>query len=93
MRFDWDAANREHIALHHVTPDEAEQVIMNNASLIVKIQSRKGEMRSVCLGLTAKGRYLGVVYTKRALMTRVVTAYPMNRSQRKVYHETKNQKR
>jgi hypothetical protein len=49
-RFDWDVANREHIALHHVTPDEAEQVIMNNASLIVKIQSRKGEMRSNVFG-------------------------------------------
>jgi len=92
MRFDWDVANREHIALHQDTPEEAEQVIMNNASLIVKIQSRERETRPVCFGLTAKGRYLAVVYTKRGAMTRVVTAYPMNRSQRKLYDETKTQK-
>ena len=90
-RFDWNAANREHLARHHVTPDEAEQVIMNSASLIVKIQSRKGETRSVCLGLTAKRRYLAIVYTKRGEMARVVTAFPMNRSQRKLYDETKDQ--
>jgi hypothetical protein len=91
-RFDWDVANREHIARHHVTPDEVEQVIMNRDSLIVKIESRKGETRTVCLGLTKKGRYLAAVYTKRGEMTRVVTAFPMNRSQRKLYGETKNQK-
>jgi uncharacterized protein len=88
-RFDWDVANTEHIALHGVMPDEAEQVIMNQASLIVKIQSRKGETRRMCLGLTAQRRYLAVVYTKRGMLTRVVTAFPMNRSQRKVYDEAK----
>jgi uncharacterized DUF497 family protein len=29
MDFNWDSANIQHIALHGVTPQEAEQVIQN----------------------------------------------------------------
>jgi len=28
--FDWDQANTEHIAIHHVTPKEVEQVFVND---------------------------------------------------------------
>jgi L-aminopeptidase/D-esterase-like protein len=28
--FDWDEANRAHIARHHVTPDEVKQALANN---------------------------------------------------------------
>lgn len=88
-RFDWDDANTEHIARHKITPDEAEQIISGDDALVVRIESRKGEVRSVCLGRTAKGRYLGVVHTVRGAMIRVVTAFPMNRSQRRLYEESK----
>jgi len=29
MDFDWDDANRGHIAAHGITPEEAEQVVQN----------------------------------------------------------------
>ena len=88
-RFDWDEANTEHIARHRITPDEAEQVIMRDDALIARIESRKGEVRVVSLGQTTNGRYLTVVHTIRAGRVRVVTAFPMNRSQRRFYEESK----
>ena len=30
IRFDWDKANTEHIALHGVMPEEAEQALEND---------------------------------------------------------------
>ena len=30
MEFYWNSANIEHIALHHITPEKAEQVIEND---------------------------------------------------------------
>jgi uncharacterized protein len=88
-RFDWDDANTEHIARHKITPDEAEQVISGDDALVVRIETKKGEVRSVCMGRTATGRYLAVVHTVRGARIRVVTAFPMNRSQRRLYEENK----
>ena len=49
MDFDWDEANRGHIAQHGVTPDEAEQVIANRP-VDTKVQLRGGEERYLQVG-------------------------------------------
>ena len=80
--FDWDSANTNHIARHGVTPEEAEQVVLNEP-LDIEVVLRNGEQRIVQVGETDAGRILVVVTTMRAKRIRVVTAYPaMSRLQR-----------
>jgi uncharacterized DUF497 family protein len=73
--FDWDDANRAHIARHRVTTEEAEQVIRNEP-LDMASEVRDGEDRVTSLGRTNRGRFLVVVSTLRGARLRVVTAFP-----------------
>jgi uncharacterized DUF497 family protein len=82
--FDWNDENREHIAKHRVTPEEAEQVVLSNPIDLV-VQESEGEERIVQVGATDKGRILLVVTTWREEMIRVVTAYPAPKQLRELY--------
>jgi uncharacterized protein len=86
--FQWDQENLRHIARHHVSRVEAEQVI-ENIPLDLERQIRNGESRIFHLGETTTGRVLFVVVTVRNKMLRVVTAFPANRKARKFYAEQK----
>ena len=88
MEFDWNAANVEHIALHGITPEEAEQVIENDP-LDAGAVLRNGEARTLHLGETDAGRVLVVVITERDGKYRVVTARPSRRQERKFYAQHK----
>lgn len=88
MRFDWDIGNIEHVALHDVTPEEAEQVVENDSLEIGKVE-RNGELRIVHVGKTDSGRVLLVAITYRSDLVRIVTAYPASRKFRKFYDEEK----
>jgi uncharacterized DUF497 family protein len=82
--FDWDDANRTHIARHRVTPAEAEQVIHNNP-IDLTVQGCDGEDRILQVGATDKGRVLLVVTTWRNDKIRVVTAHPAPKKLRLLY--------
>lgn len=86
--FFWDKDNLSHIARHHVSKDESEQVIQNDP-LDLEGQIRNGEQRLLHLGETNAGRVLFVVVTLQDRMLRVVTAFPANRKARKFYAEQK----
>ena len=73
-QFEWDEQNAGHIAVHDVTPSEAEQVIANDP-ITIEVVIRKGERRTVCAGWTDAGRVLKVVYALRNGQIRVVTAH------------------
>jgi len=88
MEFLWDSGNIDHIALHDVTPEEAEQVIENEPLEIGKVE-RNGELRIVHVGETDAGRVLLVAITYRDEQVRVVTAYPASRKFRKFYDQEK----
>ena len=83
-QFDWDEANANHIVRHGVKRDEVEAVIANDPMELDAV-IRKGESRRLCIGKTDAGRVLTVVYTIRNKKVRVVTAYPANRDQRRLY--------
>ncbi len=74
LAFDWDAANRDHIASHGVSPEEAEQVIENDP-LDIDAETVEGEDRIASIGRTDQGRFLVVVTTVRGTRLRVVTAF------------------
>jgi uncharacterized protein len=83
-RFDWDAANYEHIAEHDVSPREAEYVVLHDP-LDLEVQVREREERFVQVGATPKGRILVVVSTVRGDLVRVVTAFDAPRRYRLAY--------
>ncbi len=86
--FDWDSANSDHIARHRVTPEEAEQVVLNEP-LDLELTLRNGEQRIVQVGETDAGRILVVVTTMRAKRIRVVTAYPAGSRLMQLFQQAK----
>ena len=76
--FDWDEHNTAHIARHGVTPEEAEEAVLNGPS-DQEIALRQGETRRAAIGRTNAGRYLFLVTTWRGGRLRVVTAYPASK--------------
>jgi uncharacterized DUF497 family protein len=82
LRFEWDKANRSHIAVHAVTVQEVEEVFSRP---VHETPANRSEARNLCVGPTAKGRFLAVAYTMRGGNVRVVTAFPASRKQRKQY--------
>ncbi len=85
VSFDWDDANREHIAEHDVTPEEAEYVLLGDP-LDIEVQIEGNEERLVQVGATSKGRILLVISVIRKTSIRVVTAYDAARRYRIAYH-------
>ncbi len=82
--FEWDEENRSHIVRHGVTPEEAEQVLLNDP-IDGGTQDHEGEERFVEIGTTDKARILVVITTQRGELTRVVTAYPASPAFRQFY--------
>jgi uncharacterized protein len=86
VEFDWDDANRQHIARHGISSEEAEEAVTIEP-LDADVQSHESEPRVLCLGRTKSGRLLTVLYTERGGRVRVVTAYDMKKSQQRLYFE------
>jgi uncharacterized DUF497 family protein len=87
--FDWDDANISHIARHAVTPEEVEQVLLNDPPEVDFDPDENGEERWTYLGETAHGRILTVVITMRDAKMRVITAYDAEKQDKLLYLETK----
>jgi hypothetical protein len=88
--FSWDEANRSHIAEHGVSPEEAEQLVLNDP-VDLEVQIRSGEERTLQVGETNSGRVLVVVTTWRVGRIRVITAFPANKKLRAFYESYREQ--
>lgn len=86
--FEWDEQNIEHLALRHILPAEAEQVIFNRP-LDLDSYLRNGEERTVQIGETHAGKILIVVSTMRDAKIRVVTAWPAKERLRRYFQTQK----
>lgn len=85
LSFDWDAANREHVARHDVTPQEAEEVILGEPlDMELQVEESSEEARILVLGETAAGRILQLVVTHRGNNIRVISGWDAPR-QLKLY--------
>ena len=86
-RFSWDDWNLEHIAKHAVMPEEAEEVVIGDATVQKSYKQRfqfvgptvEGRMLSVIVG--AVPDYIGVYY--------VFSARPASRKERREYKAEK----
>jgi uncharacterized DUF497 family protein len=74
-QFDWDDANLRHLDRHGITPQEAEQVILNRPADLAS-ELRNQEERFAQIGETDAGRILVVVTAVQDDKLRVVTAWP-----------------
>lgn len=86
MEFEWDDANRKHIARHAIAPEEAEEAVVIEP-LETAVQQHESEERVLCFGRTKAGRLLTILYTQRRGRIRVVTAYEMTKEQQRLYFE------
>ncbi len=79
----WTDYNVEHIAAHHVTPKEVEDVIWDSPWF----ERRRGEQRYHVYGQTSAGRYLFIVLDRETdILFYVVTARDMT-SREKAYYQ------
>lgn len=88
MEFVWDTANIGHLARHKMTLQEAEEAVLPD-SLESEFQHHAGEERVLCFGRTANGRMLTIISAVRGEAVRIVTGYPMTRTQQRVYFKEK----
>ena len=94
LQFDWDTANRDHLARHGVTPEEAEEVVLGDP-LDTELQVADGsgeEERFLQLGETVKGRILQMLTTWRGGKVRVISAWDAPK-QLKLYYLTEMRRR
>ncbi|MDQ3458397.1 MAG: BrnT family toxin [Deinococcota bacterium] len=63
--FDWDEANREHIAKHGFTPEDAEAVIYDPNRIRADTYNNRSERRSGVIGRGVGGDVLHVVFVVR----------------------------
>ena len=87
MIFDWDDANRDHLARHEVTPQEAEEVVLGDP-LDIELQTAEGsggEERILHVGETRNGRILELVSTWRYGKARIVSAWDAPRQSKLDY--------
>ena len=88
LQFDWDEQNVCHLALHQISPGEAEQVLENRPRDL-EIELRNGEDRVTQVGETNAGRILIVISTMRDWKVRVVTAWPAKERLRRYFESQK----
>jgi uncharacterized DUF497 family protein len=87
--FDWDKGNLEKSRRKHaVSPGECEEVFFNEPVFVFYDEKHsRAEARYYTLGMTDNGRLLFVVFTVRNRLIRVISARPMSKKERKIYHE------
>lgn len=86
IEFDWDEANRRHLAAHNVSPTEFEEVL-DNEPIDLTFDQMEGEERYRSVGLTNRGRLLTIVWTIRDGKVRAITGFPSGVSDRKAFLE------
>jgi len=86
LNFDWNDANRSHLARHDVTPQEAEEVVLGDC-LDIELQTAEGggEERILHVGETRKGRILELVSTWRDEKVRIISAWDAPRQSKMDY--------
>jgi uncharacterized DUF497 family protein len=88
--FEWDSGNEQKNANHGVTPAEAEQVFLNEPTIITPDVLHSGkEQRYRALGKSNVGRHLTVIFTlrKNDTLFRVISARDMHRKERTIYEQ------
>ncbi len=83
--FDWDEGNADHIAEHGVSPEEAEEAMVDPRRRGAPAYNVEGERRRAMIGATDDRRVLYPVYALRHGRIRVLSARDATRLERQRY--------
>jgi len=74
--FEWDENNENHLARHGITPNEAEQVVLNGPAWMRNKKGRSGDWKAV--GITDGGSALTIIVAVNSNdgVLRVITGWP-----------------
>jgi uncharacterized DUF497 family protein len=87
-QFIWDEENIEHIGVHNVTTDEAEEAMLDGNR--VKFPAHSGSFGFI--GSTEEGRRLVVIFVKRyESKYRVITARDATATEKKIYNKRRRE--
>jgi uncharacterized DUF497 family protein len=85
--FEWDEQKaRSNVEQHGVTFEEAAEAFLDPFSLVADA-SVSSEQRESILGYSFAQRLLLVVHVERSAVTRIVSARPATRAERKLYEQ------
>ena len=89
MQFEWDPKKaRANLHKHGVSFNEAATVFLDHLSLTGDDPDHSvSEERFVTFGVSSAGRLLVVAHTERDDRTRIISARPATRPERKLYEE------
>lgn len=90
MEFDWDGDNIDHIARHHLEPEEIEEAVHDPNRKPIDVYNNPSEKRRGLLGKTENGRLIAVILTVRIgkdgqSLLRCVTARDANKTEQRIY--------
>lgn len=86
--FEWDEAKaRGNVDKHGVTFEEGAEAFFDPLCLFIDA-SVNGEQREAVLGYSFAQRLLLVVHVERSDVTRIVSARPATRSERRLYEQS-----
>lgn len=88
VEFEWDKDKAEsNIQKHGVTFEEGAEVFFDPFYQTGDASVDENESRDFIIGYTFSQRLLLAVYTERSERTRIISARPATRAERKVYEE------
>ena len=88
LEFEWDESKaRRNVEKHGVTFEEAAEAFFD-PFYQTGDASVDDELRDFVLGYSLAQRLLLVIYTERGERTRIISARPATRAERKLYEET-----
>jgi hypothetical protein len=89
--FEWDNGNLDKSYLKHgITPKEAEEVFVNDGSLVLPdIEHSQREERFILVGINFIGVNIFVVFTFRKNKVRIISARRMHRKEVERYDKIK----
>ena len=87
--FEWDDAKAElNLRTHKVAFEEA-CTVFDDVFIFTEEDGREsyGELRLNSIGMSCKGRLLSVIWTPRESRSRLISAFPPDKPQRKDYEK------
>ena len=92
MKFDWDPNKASANLVKHGVPFRRAILVFEDPNRIDEKDDRKdyGESRTNTIGMVDAALIICVTHTDRDGITRLISARPANRKERKKYHEQNN---
>lgn len=88
MRFDWDEEkNQANIKKHGVDFETARRIFEGITITAIDDRQDYGEVRAISIGVVDNVAFLAVVHTDRKGITRLISARPASRRERRRYEQ------